>query len=438
MTTRPRAEVEAGPWSKKAFWTVILVALVVRAFWMLNVNTMPVTDFDWYFERAVGIAAGEGYSVDGKPTAYWPVGYSAFLALFFSVIEPTVTFAKLLNLLLVLGSVGLTFRLAHRLFCSNSVAVLSSLLLSFHFNWIAYSGILGSEPLYTFLTLLGTWVLIKSPDSRGAWSWGGFLFALAVLVRPQAALIPAIVLWCASKYDGDVPFKLSRALWSCYAMIALVLLPWVVRNYEEMRSPVIVSTNMGDNLLIGNHPDATGGYMDPTQCGVSFRGLSEVERSNKATRAAVDHIFAHPWRTIRLWPSKVWNTFGRATDGPYWAFQKVKGQLTVPGVGEDKRLYLASRSYASIYHAAVMSLFVIGVLFLFKSRTRLEGTMRVPVLGVALVGYVVLVSCVFFGNPRFAFSVMPFIAMYAGAMLVVAWAALAPPKAQGPAQEPAP
>lgn len=436
-TTRPRAEVEAGPWSRKAFWAVLVLAFVVRAVWMLNVNTMPVTDFAWYYDRAVGMATGAGYSVDGTPTAYWPVGYSAFLAAFFSVLKPTVTLAKLLNLLLVLTSVGISFRLAHRLFCSNAVAIVASLLLSLHFSWIAYSGIVGSEPLFTALTLWGTWTLLTNPASKGAWTWGGFAFGLATLVRPQAALIPLIVLWCVAKYDGEASFKLSKAVWGVYVMLALVLVPWTVRNIEEMKAPVIVSTNMGDNLLIGNHPDATGSYMDPTKCGVNVRGLGEVERNSKTTKAALDHIVSHPWRTIKLWPAKAWNTFGRATDGPYWAFQKTKGQLTVPGAGDDKALFLASKSYASISHGILLSLFVIGVPVLLRSRQRLEGTMRVPALGIALVGYVLTVSFVFFGNPRFAFSVLPFMAMYAGALLVVVWLALVPQRQDRPTQEPA-
>jgi 4-amino-4-deoxy-L-arabinose transferase-like glycosyltransferase len=437
-TTNPTAEVEAGPWSRKAFWAVIAVAFLVRAVWMLNVNTMPVTDFDWYFQRAVEIAGGDGYSVDGEPTAYWPVGYSGFLSVFFFVIKPTVTFAKLLNLLLVLVSVALAFRLAHYLFRSNAVAVVSSLLLAFHFNWIAYSGILASEPLYTTLTLWGTWVLLTSKNERGPWTWGGLLFGLATLVRPQAALMPAIVLWCASRYDGDrsLPTNLPKALWTAYTMLVLVLVPWTARNINVFKSPVVVSTNMGDNLLIGNHPAATGGYMDPTKCGVNVSGLGEVERNSKTTKAALDHITEHPWRTVQLWPAKVWNTFGRASDGPYWAFMKTKGQLTTPGVGDDKRLFLASRSYAAWYHGALMVLFAVSVPVLIAARRRLVAHMRVPVLGIALIAYAILISVVFFGNPRFAFPVMPYVAMYAGALLVMVWTSLAPVKDKGPEDGP--
>ena len=432
--TRPTAEVEAGPWSRKAMWTVLAVALVVRVVWLLNVNTMPVTDFYWYFERAVGIASGEGYSVDGTATAYWPVGYPAFLSVFFRALSPTITFAKLRNLLLVLGSIGLTFRLAHRLFHSNAVAVVSALLLSFHLNWIAYTGVLASEPLYAFLTLWGTWVLLTGGNDKGRWTIGGLLFGLAALVRPQAVLLPAIVLWCTSRYDGDVtaPLRLRSAMRAAYFMVALALIPWAARNVAVFRAPVVVTTNMGDNLLIGNNPDATGGYMNPELLGVDFSGMSEPERDSASRKAAVDHIVSHPWRTVRLWPAKLMNTFGRATDGPYWGFMKVAGQLTVPGAGEDKAQYLAARSYSAWYHGSLMLLFLVAVPGLALMRRRFGRSLRYPVTGLAMVGYIALLSMAFFGNPRFAFPVMPFVSMYAAALLVVAWQSLVPIKDQSP------
>src|SRR3954454_15357039 len=37
-------------------------------------------DFDWYYQRAIGIASGVGYAQDGTLTAFWPVGWPGFLA----------------------------------------------------------------------------------------------------------------------------------------------------------------------------------------------------------------------------------------------------------------------------------------------------------------------------------------------------------------------
>ena len=49
---------------------------------------------------------------------------------------------------------------------------------------------------------------------------------------------------------------------------------------------------------------------------------------------------------------------------------------------------------------------------------------RLPIIGLALIVYSGLLSIVFFGNPRFAFAVVPFIAMHAVHSLVLLWDAV--------------
>ena len=61
------------------FW--VGLAAIMRLFWIFAVDTQPVSDFNWYFERAIEISRGNGYSIDGKPTAFWPVGYPAFVGI---------------------------------------------------------------------------------------------------------------------------------------------------------------------------------------------------------------------------------------------------------------------------------------------------------------------------------------------------------------------
>ncbi len=417
----PIPEVRAGPWSKKALWIILGASLVLRVAWMFSVNTMPVTDYWWYYERAVGIASGQGYSVDGAPTAYWPVGFSSFLATFFFFLKPSITLAKILNLLLVMGSLALTFRIAHRLFLSNAVAVVSTVALSLHFNWIAYSGILASEPLYTFLTLYGTWCLMTTEDVWGKTVIGGFAFGLAALVRPQAALLPLLVLLFAP--DRIRHRSMSSAVIVACSMVGLVIVPWAARNWKVMGGVAPVSTNMGDNLLIGNNPRATGSYMNPLEIDGSFAS-DEIARNSYSTRAGLEFAFENPSETVQRWPAKVWGTFGRASDGPYWSFMKVAGQMTVPGGGGDKALFLFSRRYADLYHGLLVGLFVVAVGALAVFRKRFSHMFRVPRLGFVLLAYTAVLSMVFFGNPRFAFPVLPYLCMYVAAFLVLVWTSL--------------
>ena len=78
----------------------LLVALAVRLIWATVFDPTPVSDFGWYHARAIDMAAGAGYTVDGVPTAYWPVGYPATLAAVFRLFGPSLLAARILNALL--------------------------------------------------------------------------------------------------------------------------------------------------------------------------------------------------------------------------------------------------------------------------------------------------------------------------------------------------
>jgi len=395
----------------------LVFGLVVRVWWLNTVNTQPVTDFDWYFERARGLVDGLGYSVEGDPTAYWPVGYPGVLAFVFRLFGVSVLVGKMFNTLLILASIALSFRLALVLFKDNRVAVGVAFVLAVHPAFVAYSGILASEPLYTCLTLAGALLCLDATNGKPRWLLvAGLIFGVAVLVRPQAVLIPGIVLVCSCFKHPKKSTQL-RSLVPVYIAIGLVLVPWTVRNFSVFEKPVFVSTNGGDNLLIGNNPIADGKYHSPLTLGVDLENLDEVERDRTASRAAIDYARTHFGATVSRWPAKLVGTFLSGTDAPYWAFQKTKGVMRDPGTGSDKGQFKMFRSYSILATFWLLVFAGLGVILGgFKK--------RLPIIGLALIGYSGLLSIVFFGNPRFAFAVVPFIAMHAVHSLVLLWDAV--------------
>lgn len=160
-------------------------AIALRLAWVALVTPQPVSDFRWYYERASELANGQGYSVTAAtywpeyiippvllspamgrvPTAFWPVGYPAFLALIFTVSGPSLLAAKLANVALSAGVLLLSYRIAARLFASRLVAGGTLLLLGFYPDHIAYSSLLSTEILFLFLLLLGVALLLADRKS---------------------------------------------------------------------------------------------------------------------------------------------------------------------------------------------------------------------------------------------------------------------------------
>src|SRR6266446_152016 len=77
----------------------VMLGIVVRLLWIVLVNPEQIYDCRWYLRRAITMANGGGYSFEGTPTAYWPVGYPAFLAAQFWLFGPSEFLAKVVNIL---------------------------------------------------------------------------------------------------------------------------------------------------------------------------------------------------------------------------------------------------------------------------------------------------------------------------------------------------
>src|SRR5687768_1005667 len=134
------------------FLAVGVLFLAPRIGWMLAVDAAPMSDQLWYFDRAAGLLNGEGYAVQGRPTAFWPVGYPAFLAGLFAVFGPDIEVAKAANLVLSALSMAFVYRISRRATGSETAAKAALVLAVLYPTLIFYTELLYSELL--FMTLL--------------------------------------------------------------------------------------------------------------------------------------------------------------------------------------------------------------------------------------------------------------------------------------------
>lgn len=144
----------------------------------------------------------------------------------------------------------------------------------------------------------------------------------------------------------------------------------------------MLSTNTGHNLWIGNHSGATGTHVEP----VGDWPLDEVERNAALQSSALEYIRANPVGTVALWPKKL-----------AYLITPDHVQYSGPAVNLVSLLY-----YASLVLAAVLAPVAV-----WRLRFRSSYAPLMVMLGA------VIPVLVFFGTPRFAFPVWPFVALYA-------------------------
>src|SRR5215475_2974600 len=206
----------------------LFLATVIRLIWISWVDAPQVRDFMWYQQFARNIADGKGYSLNGIPTGYWPIGYPGLLGIVFYVTGESVFVGKLLNIVLYIGAILLTYRLSQRLFHQEYAARVTVCLLCFYPNHIAYTALLSSEILFIFLVALSALTFEMARERAGFLMLSGMFWGLAGLTKPQALVLPFLFLLFFSKSVSS--FVRSGIL--VYSIALLTVSPWLIRNHN--------------------------------------------------------------------------------------------------------------------------------------------------------------------------------------------------------------
>jgi 4-amino-4-deoxy-L-arabinose transferase-like glycosyltransferase len=398
----------------------ILAATILRIAWIAFVHPAQVSDFKWYYERAVSIATGHGYAVDGRPTAYWPVGYPGFLGVVFYFFGTSPIVGLITNVLLSVATILLSYRLSKQIFHSETAARITVLLMSFHLNQIAFNSLLCSEVWFTFLLMLGAVLFVAARGRYSFLALSGICWGLGTLTKPQLIFLPVVFLLVF--FSSRVNFLKSAVV--VYAMLALCLIPWALRNQRVLGDPLL-STNGGIVLMQGNNPYATGTHIWNDDLGRligetpefssqdHYGGRTEVERADRARKVGTAYIRQHPGRTIALWPKKLMYAYRSDVDGFFYSL----GMMQPMSRGINL-VYTALRILAELYYFAVLGLAVIS----WNAVTK--GAPREYKLGLSVVLYFSAICVVFIAIARYHYPMMPWISIYSGiggSVLLGAW-----------------
>jgi hypothetical protein len=387
---------------------VLISGIALRIACIALFDVRPISDYRWYYDVAASISSGHGAVFRGRPTAYWPIGYAAFLAAAFAVTGPSVLVAQLLNIALAVGTLALAHRVTLLVGGSPRAARAVVILLALWPNQIAYVSLLANETLASFLVLAGVCLLLE----RRWWHdvLGGVVFGCACLVKPQAMLLPPLVM-IVKQLSTSRSTRLSlrpllRRIALFYVPLLFVLLPWLVRNCRQFGGPVVIANSGGINLFIGNHSGATGTYPKAEEEAQLLHALApfsidadECQFDRKARALAIDYVTHHPATTLLHIPRKLWHLYATDADGFSWIQEGASVR--------DRRLrvllplkLVAQAYYMIILLAAATSLFL-------AVRRRRALALSIP---IGIVAYFSCVYLAFFGISRFHFLMVPWLA----------------------------
>jgi 4-amino-4-deoxy-L-arabinose transferase-like glycosyltransferase len=215
--------------------------------------------------------------------------------------------ARFASAFLWMSTAFLTFCLGRRLVGERG-ALLAAGIVGLSPELLGLTGLLWSENLFVPLFVASLLAIERRRDASAGWLTAlgtGLLIGAAVLTRSSAViLIP--LLWLTAVVGAAPRAQLGRTLAATLVAVA-VIGAWSARNTRLQGRFILVESNMGLNLYLGNSPDTPIPFAwkkwETLPRDARFRALnrgSEGERYTALSRAATDEIKAHPLRTLAL------------------------------------------------------------------------------------------------------------------------------------------
>jgi hypothetical protein len=159
---------------------------------------------------------------------------------------------------------------------------------------------------------------------KSVFTWAGYgaLWALGVLINPSLlSVFPFLVGWAIwqSSRDPRSWLKFSSAV---LLVFAVAMVPWTIRNYRVFGKFIVLRSNFGLELWLGNNPgvpDTWTPWLHPNDSieeAQKYKRMGEIAFMEEKEREGVAFIRTHPGDTLNFMFRRFINTWLAITDSP--------------------------------------------------------------------------------------------------------------------------
>jgi 4-amino-4-deoxy-L-arabinose transferase-like glycosyltransferase len=256
--TRPASLLARAPW--KAIAIIALAGVALRGILLWLVLPLDIQSDEANYLYLALVKERLGIYLD-QHRYFWPPGYPWLLSKSihaFGIDGLNVLRGLQVALSSVIGVTTMLF--AWRLF-SRRAAIVAGVLWAVDLPLGAYTHFLWTETIFLSLLLPALWHFVRAMDRADEGSdreatlrllLSGVLFGLALYIKEYVLfLVPllAVVLALRSRSEG-LGEALRRASLPVLA-VAVVTLPWTLRNHEVYGRTVIGGATLGENVYVG-------------------------------------------------------------------------------------------------------------------------------------------------------------------------------------------
>lgn len=312
MTTRGRAA---------AIFLLSLALNLGFVFLFVNTNKFPQLNSkqmgDSGFDIAVNLLAGQGYFQWFENLRYelWrPPTFPLLLAGLFAIFGKSYVVMRVSLALFGAMAAATAFYLGRRLW-GERVGTIAGFAVALNPGTIFSSGLTGPENLIAFLLLLTFLILLELRDTLSMKQavWAGVVIALTALTKTFYVIFPLLAAAWLMVQKADKR-RLARGAAVLCASFALVVSPWVIRNWVTVGKPRLATTDAAmvfwtantESWLTAPHTNVPWPPPEYFQSFESLRSMDELTRDRWFFDEAIKSIKAHPGLYAARVVDRVW------------------------------------------------------------------------------------------------------------------------------------
>lgn len=379
---------------RKVLILIFLLAFTIRLIFALYISEIPASDAYVYDQLAISLSQDKGYvNVDGTAHSFYPPFYPFFLSIIYRFFGHN--YAAVMIVQSVIGALTcvLVYSIGRRLGGAMAGA-LSACLCAVYPPFIKSAGLLLTELLFTFLLSLIVYYLLKIRENTHYKDciMLGLLLGISALTKSALVILSIFIIPVFINKEDALKKYIVVVLF-----FALVISPWVIRNYSIYHKFVPIATQGGITFYSSYKPP--NGIFGLLASGASDPVITEAGRiqdpilyNNFLVKKTLDFIINNPKEVMLLEFKKIlylWAPFDWEIVGGRWF---------------------------NFMYTAMLPFFVLGIFFAFQDFMRFY-PVTMPIF------YFQIVTLVFYGSPRFRLPIEPYIFIlgFIGLLLFLKW-----------------
>ncbi|MFZ5968846.1 MAG: ArnT family glycosyltransferase [Bacillota bacterium] len=425
--------MELSPWrsGREILYILFITALGIylRIWWIKNIPTKPIFDFETYQEIATNIFHHVGHTYRGEPIAFQGMGYPTALGYFYRLMGNNEEWtAKVFNVILSSLTLSGTYFILLKLTKRKFVIYFSYTMIALLPNYIAYNNVISTEVFITFIFVAIILLQLYVFHNFIRYPLMGVFIGAAALTKPFFLAYPVVA--AVGYWLREKELKKTGIMFAAVTLcMVLAVAPWTYRNYVKFGRFIPVSYNSGYVFYINNNANNTTGAWMPIKdiyaSPVLREKIDEIleggARSEKVAHElevifkpeAKKWIRNHPGDFVKVGLLRIKATFfSGAWDIDAWAMNEFKEKQTFWKKEVD---YLRSmNAFRGLTDIIIYLISSFGLLYmiiniknviwgLLKKKKTLHNVIIIPTLNI---GFFTAIYFVFEGQARYNFPVL--------------------------------